>query len=301
MCIQAQGTAYSNCSLESKILNRTMHFSIYLPESYSTSNIEYPVLYLLHGGGDTYKDWLLKGQAAQIADETLGKSGVPEMIIVMPDGVKNWYCNNYTGDFRYEDFFYEELIPFVEQNYRCRTEREYRAISGLSMGGFGCLLYALKHPDKYIACYGMSIGMFSDDRMLNGGGRPMGNKKWYAEDYFGPLKADGSLPDLYMENNVYRLIKNMPQSQKKKVHFAIEVGDDELNRDQAEVWMLMKDNGIPVEVRINNGAHNWIFWRKCLKHALKFVGECFIQQRMFSFTPEEFKAMMEEQQKAGKK
>ena len=61
MCIQAQGTAYSNCSLESKILNRTMHFSIYLPESYSTSNIEYPVLYLLHGGGDTYKDWLLKG------------------------------------------------------------------------------------------------------------------------------------------------------------------------------------------------------------------------------------------------
>ncbi len=301
LCLRAQGTAFSNCSFESKILGRVMHFSIYLPESYAVSDIEYPVLYLLHGGGDNYKDWLLKGQAAQIADETLGKDGVPEMIIVMPDGVKNWYCNNYTGDFRYEDFFYEELIPYVEQNYRCRTEREYRAISGLSMGGFGCLLYALKHPGKYIACYGMSIGMFSDERALSGGGRPMDGKKWYAEEYFGPLKADGSLPDLWMENNVYRLIKDMPDRQKKKVHFAIEVGDDELNRDQAEVWMLMKENNIPVEVRINDGAHNWIFWRQCLPHALKFVGECFTQQRMFSFTPEEFMEMMKESRKAEKK
>lgn len=296
-----KGTAFSNCAFESQILKRTMHFSIYLPESYNTSNIEYPVLYLLHGGGDNYKDWLLKGQAAEIADKTLGRNGVPEMIIVMPDGVKNWYCNDYKNEFRYEDFFFQELIPYVEQHYRCRTECEYRAISGLSMGGFGSLLYALKHPDKFIACYGMSIGVFSDERALNGGGRPLNDKKWYAEDYFGPLKADGSLPDHWMNNSIYQLIKQMSDRQKKKVHFAIEVGDDELNRDQDEVWMLMKENGIPVELRINNGEHNWIFWRQCLPHALKFVGDCFTQKRTFRLSMEEIMDLIKEKEEQVKK
>ena len=138
--LSAQGTAYNDRVLESKILGQTTHYSIYLPESYETSSIEYPVLYLLHGGGDNWKDWLLKGQAAEIADRTIAEGTAPEMIIVMPDGMQNWYANKYDGTFNYEDYFFEELIPHIEATYRCRTERQYRAISGLSMGGFGSLL-----------------------------------------------------------------------------------------------------------------------------------------------------------------
>jgi len=289
---QSKGHAATD-SLISKCLNQIVNFSIYLPPSYETTDMQYPVLYLLHGGGDDYKDWLLKGQAAAIADHAFSAEGVPEMIIVMPDGIRNWYANDYTGKFKYEDYFFNELIPYVETHYRARSEREYRAISGLSMGGFGTMLYGVKHPEKFIAAYGMSIGMFSDRKALSGGGRPMKNKKWYAEDYFGPLNQDGSLPKLWNENNVYKLIKDMPQSQKKQVHFAIEIGDDELNRDQIEVPLLMKEHGIPVEIRVNDGQHDWIFWRKCLPHALQFVGECFIQQRKFNYTLEELKAIFE--------
>ncbi len=279
----AQGTAFSNCEFESKYLNQTAHFSIYLPESYETSNIEYPVLYLLHGGGDNWKDWLLKGQAAEIADATMGKNGVPEMIIVMPDGIKNWYCNDYKNEFRYEDFFFEELIPYVESNFRARKERSYRAISGLSMGGYGSLLYALKHTDKFAACYAMSIGVFSDQKALDGGGRPMNGKKWYAEEYFGPLTKDGKLPQYWYDNNIPYLLKNLPDNQKRRVHFAIECGDDELNHDQLEAIMSFKDNNVPMELRISDGGHNWILWRQCLPNAIKFVGDCFIQQRQMSF------------------
>ena len=189
--LSAQGTAYNDRVLESKILGQTTHYSIYLPESYETSSIEYPVLYLLHGGGDNWKDWLLKGQAAEIADRTIAEGTAPEMIIVMPDGMQNWYANKADGTFNYEDYFFEELIPHIEATYRCRTERQYRAISGLSMGGFGSLLYALKHPDKFIACYGMSIGMFGPNR-LNGSFRQ--DQGWYAEAYFGPKTKDGDLP-----------------------------------------------------------------------------------------------------------
>jgi len=275
-----KGTAYNDKVLESQILKQTTHYSIYLPPGYETSSLEYPVLYLLHGGGDNWKDWLLKGQAAAIADATIASGEAPEMIIVMPDGMQNWYNNRFDGAFDYEDYFFEELIPHIEATYRCRTEKQYRAISGLSMGGRGCLLYSLKHPDKFQACYGMSIGMFMESRAKQPG---WDGSAWYGEKYFGPLKADGSLPDLWYENDTYTLAKNLPEKQRNAVIYAIELGDDEINRDQLEMVLTMKESKIPVEVRVIDGGHNWVLWRKSLPNAMKFVGECFIQARMNPF------------------
>jgi enterochelin esterase-like enzyme len=272
-----RGVAYSDRLLESKILNQKTHYSIYLPPDYETSTYEYPVLYLFHGGGDDWRDWLLRGQAATIADRTILSGEAPAMIIVMPDGIDDWYNNKYDGTSNYEDYFFRELIPHIEATYRCRTEKRYRAISGLSMGGRGCLLYALKHPDIFQACYAMSIGMFSDknarvDRWGRGG-------SWLGENYFGPLKADGSLPDTWHTNDVYRLARELPDKQKRSVIFAVELGDDEVNRDQMEMVLTMKENQIPVELRVIDGGHNWGLWRISLPKAMKFVGECFLQVR----------------------
>lgn len=274
------GIAYNDRVLESKVLGQTTHYSIYLPAGYETSKLDYPVLYLLHGGGDNWKDWLLKGQAASIADGTIASGDAPPMIIVMPDGMQNWYNNNFDGTFKYEDYFFSELIPHIQATYRVRTEKQYRAISGLSMGGRGCLLYALKHSDMFQACYGMSIGMFGEARAKAQG---RDGSKWYGEKYFGTLKADGSLPDLWYENDTYSLARNMPENKKNAVVYAIELGDDEINRDQIEMVMTMKDAKIPVEVRIIDGGHNWVLWRKSLPNAMKFVGECFIQARSNPF------------------
>ena len=276
---QAQ-SRLEHLTVKSEILGVEKNYSVYLPDGYDKSNERYPVLYLLHGGGDNWKDWLLKGQAAEIADRTIAEGTAPEMIIVMPDGMQNWYANKADGTFNYEDYFFEELIPHIEATYRCRTERQYRAISGLSMGGFGSLLYALKHPDKFIACYGMSIGMFGPNR-LNGSFRQ--DQGWYAEAYFGPKTKDGDLPAAWYENDVYTLINKMSDQQKRMVNFCIECGDDELNRDQSEVFLLMKDKNVPVEIRIADGAHDWKFWRKCLPHAMEWAGECFIQARTVPF------------------
>lgn len=272
-----KGVAYSDRVFESKILQQTTHYSIYLPPGYETSTIEYPVFYLFHGGGDDWRDWLLRGQALAIADKAILSGEAPEMIIVMPDAIDDWYNNKYDGTFNYEDYFFQEFIPYIESTYRCRTEKRYRAISGLSMGGRGCLLYSLKHPDMFQACYAMSIGMFSDenakvDRWGRGG-------SWLGENYFGPLKEDGSLPDSWNENNVYKLAKELPENQKRSVIYAIELGDDEVNRDQLEMVLTMKENQIPVELRIIDGGHNWGLWRKSLPKAMKFVGECFLQAR----------------------
>lgn len=275
MSLQAQSIARNDCVLESQILGTTTHYSIYLPPSYNSSTLDYPVLYLLHGGGDNWKDWLLKGQAAAIADQTIQDGISSEMIIVMPDGMQNWYANKADGSFNYEDYFFKELIPHIEATYRARTERQYRAISGLSMGGYGCLLYAIKHPDMFTACYGMSIGMFGKQRLSQT--RP--GQAWYGESYFGKLQKNGDLPQAWYDNDIYTLLSKMPDQQKRMVNFCIECGDDELNRDQAEVFLLMKDLSIPCEVRLVDGAHNWILWRKCLPHAMQWASECFLQTR----------------------
>lgn len=277
LTIAQEGVAYSDRTLESAILKQTTHYSIYLPPGYETSTIEYPVFYLLHGGGDDYRDWLLRGQALPIANKAILSGEAPAMIIVMPNGVGHWYNNKYDGTFNYEDYFFQELIPHIESTYRCRTEKRYRAISGLSMGGRGCLLYALKHPDMFQACYAMSIGMFSDENAkVNRWGQ---SGSWLGENYFGSLKEDGSLPDSWTENNVYKLARELPDKQKKAVVYAIELGDDEVNRDQLEMVLAMKENQIPVELRIIDGGHNWALWRKSLPKAIKFVGECFLQAR----------------------
>lgn len=276
----AQGIAKNDCTLESRILGTTTHYSVYLPQGYETSSIDYPVLYLLHGGGDNWTDWLMKGQAAAIADREIASGESVAMIIVMPDGMQNLYGNKADGSFNYEDYFFKELIPAVEKTYRIKSDRQFRAISGLSMGGYGSLLYSLKHPDIFSACYGMSIGMFGKTRLS----QPGFFLDWI-ESYYGKRDKNGKFPKTFYDNDVYTLVENMPEQQKRMVNFCIECGDDELNRDQSEVFLLMKDKGVPVEVRIADGAHNWIFWRKCLPHAMKWASECFIQERTVPMGP----------------
>ena len=152
--IFAQGSKiFENLSLHSNILNMERKFSIYLPAGYDKNDRDYPVLYLLHGGGGNHITWVQSGEVQFIADKTIAQGAAIPMIIVMPnarDKIKGYY--NYIKDgFDYEDFFFEELIPYIEKNYRCRTKSRYRAIAGQSMGGGGTLFYALHHPKIFSA------------------------------------------------------------------------------------------------------------------------------------------------------
>ena len=87
------------------------------------------------------------------------------MIIVMPDAWDTWYINQYDGKVPYEDMFFEELIPYMEKTYRIRSDKESRAIAGLSMGGYGSFLYSLHHPDMFCACAPLSAAVFDDTVM----------------------------------------------------------------------------------------------------------------------------------------
>src|ERR1700761_1270956 len=145
------GKVYDNLSLPSKILKSERKYAVYLPPDYETSDRSYPVLYLLHGSGDDQTGWVQFGEVLNITDKAIRDGNATPMIIIMPDANtgRRGYFNDPKGDWNYEDFFFKELVPYVEKKYRIKGEKRFRAVAGLSMGGGGSFVYALHHPEMF--------------------------------------------------------------------------------------------------------------------------------------------------------
>ena len=128
---------------------------ILLPAGYSTHpKRHYPVLYLLHGAIDNYTSWTVKGDAEHITARY-------PLIVVMPDsgpsgGYVNWYNNGAGGPPEWETYHIGELIPWIDRHLRTRASRSERGIAGLSMGGYGAMSYAARHPDLFAAAASFS-------------------------------------------------------------------------------------------------------------------------------------------------
>src|SRR5688572_2304902 len=161
MATAQSGKVHDNLSVKSKILSMDRKFAIYLPPDYETSQRTYPVLYLLHGGGDDQTGWVQFGEVLNITDKAIRDGIATPMIIVMPDANtgRRGYFNDVRGDWKYEDFFFQELIPYVEKTYRIKSEKRYRAVAGLSMGGGGSFMYALHRPDLFAAACPLSASV----------------------------------------------------------------------------------------------------------------------------------------------
>lgn len=264
------GKVYDNLSLKSEILKMDRKYSVYLPADYETSNRSYPVLYLLHGSGDDQTGWVQFGEVGYIADKAIKEGKSTAMIIVMPDANtgKRGYYNSINGEFRYEDFFFQEFIPFIEKTYRIRSEKRYRAIAGLSMGGGGTLVYALHHPE-----------MFSAACPLSAAARKFSESRDRQASENANLKLTPEKIDNYYKNldPVY-LVENMPDDQKTQVRWYIDCGDDDfLYEGNSLLHIAMRKKEIPHEYRVRDGAHNWTYWREALPEVLGFISIGFHQ------------------------
>jgi len=154
-----QNRVIEDVSFRSEILDMDRKYSVYLPAGYELNTRDYPVLYLLRGGGEDHTTWIQSGEVQHIADKAIASGTATPMIIVMPNARENirGYYNNYIkGGFDFEEFFFHELIPPIERTYRCRLARRYRAIAGQSMVGGGTIFYALHHPKMFSAAAPLS-------------------------------------------------------------------------------------------------------------------------------------------------
>jgi enterochelin esterase-like enzyme len=245
-------------------------YAAYLPPGYETSERSYPVLYLLHGGGDDQTGWVQFGEVANIADKAINEGKSTAMIIIMPDANtgKRGYANSATGDWLYEDFFFSELMPFVEKKFRIKGEKRYRAVSGLSMGGHGSFIYALHRPELFSSACPLSAwcGPLTLEETKN-------NLK---REY--PTISDTLVSKYFSKYSVGQLIANTSDSLKKTVRWYIDCGDDDfLYEGNSLAHIAMRKKDIPHEFRIRQGGHSWTYWRQALPEVLEFISMAFHQ------------------------
>jgi enterochelin esterase-like enzyme len=271
----AAGQVLEGLSLPSAILGRDVHYAVYLPPDYAASARRYPVVYLLHGYTDDESGWIQFGEVNLAADGAIAEREIPPMIIVMPDAGVTFYINDAAGKVRYEDMFIQELIPFIDKTYRTRADREFRGVAGLSMGGWGTLVYALRHPDVFAAGAAFSAAVWSDDDITG-----MKQDSW--DRLLGPLfgakglAGKARLTAHFREVSPLDLAKTLSEDSLKKVRYYIDCGDDDfLIRGNCALHLLLADRKIPHEFRVRDGGHTWTYWRTGIVDGLKFIGQSF--------------------------
>lgn len=265
------GKVFDKLTMNSEILKMERSYAVYLPPDYEVSERSYPVLYLLHGHGDDQTGWIQFGEVLHIADKAIREGKATPMIIVMPDGNETYkgYFNDPQNDWRYEDFFFDEFLPYVESKYRIRGEKRYRAIAGLSMGGGGTFMYALHHPEMFSSACPLSAYC---------GPESVENASQYVEGKGWQGASDKEVEAWQKRHYVPALIEAMPDDQKDAVRWYIDCGDDDfLFEGNSLVHIAMRKKEIPHEFRIRDGHHSWTYWRESLPEVLSFVSDKFHQ------------------------
>ena len=221
-------------------VQRRMH--IYTPPGYDASSTRFPVFYLLHGGGDEDSGWSTIGRAGFILDNLLAENKAVPMIVVMPNGSLPRPQSVPAGTATYAEYqqrftreLMNDIVPFVESNFRTHTGRDNRALAGLSMGGGQTLQVVINQPDQFSYVGVWSAGLFNQD----------------PEEYKRENEAFFGNPDTINEH-----VKL----------FSISVGDQDFALAGSEnLAKLLEDSGIDAEIHISGGGHTWINWRAYLR------------------------------------
>jgi len=266
------GKVMDELKLNSKILKGERKFAVYLPPDYETSSRSYPVLYLLHGYTDDQTGWVQFGEVRHIADKAINEGTATPMIIIMPDADTGLpgYTNALSGNWNYEDFFFEEFMPHVEDRFRIKKKKQFRAVAGLSMGGGGSFLYALHRPDLFSSAAPLSASL---------GPQRLDEMNEFA--YLGYTSANHNKKDFEIysnRNNQLRIVDQLSKETLNSVRWYIDCGDDDfLYEANSLMHIKLRKKGVDHEFRIRDGGHTWTYWRTALPTVLAFISERFHQ------------------------
>ncbi|HVX25027.1 MAG TPA: alpha/beta hydrolase-fold protein [Parafilimonas sp.] len=274
---QPAGKVLEDEVIKSSILGKNVNYTVYLPWDYDISQRAYPVVYLLHGFTDDNTGWLQFGEINRYADKAIADGTIPPMIIIMPNADSSWYVNSYDGKENYEDFFIKEFMPYVEKKFRIKAEKRYRGVAGLSMGGYGTLIYALKHPDLFAAAAPLSAGVYDDSELITMPDQNYANV--LARVYGRNLKGNERLNNVWKENSVLDIVARESTEDLSRVRYWIDCGDDDfLTKGNCLLHIALTEKHVPHEFRVRDGAHNWTYWRTGITDALQFIGYSFSQK-----------------------
>jgi S-formylglutathione hydrolase FrmB len=257
----------------SKLLGRDLRYGVYLPASYSSSPAKkYPVLYFLHGLFEDETRWSSRGQTDQIMDRMIAEGKIGEFIVAIPYGGTSFYTNTRDGSEKWEDAIVTEFVPLIESTYRVNASKASRGISGTSMGGYGALKIAMKHPDLFGSASAHSAVLLQD---LSAAKVSAGRLARF-QALFDKIYGIGKDLTYWEENNPMTLAKDTKKLNGLKLYFDCGTEDDfgfEVGTRQLDE-MLTKA-GYPHESHLYPGNHGWDYAKQHTNESLLFHWKAF--------------------------
>ena len=255
LAINVKAAKVDTVETYSDAMKKKIKAVVVTPDNYTTGT-QYPVVYLLHGAGGNYSDWVKKG--GRVADN----ADLYNVILVCADGgVTSWYWDSPVDQtYKYETYITKELIPFIDKSYKTIKNRSGRAITGLSMGGHGGLYLGIRHQDLFGAAGSMSGGV--DIRPFP--------KNWDMAKRLGEYATNPDNWEKYTVTNQLHLLT--PNS----LAIIFDCGtEDFFYKVNTELHDKMVERNIAHDFIVRPGAHDWRYWSNAINYELLYFSTFF--------------------------
>ncbi len=265
-------------ALNIRVLKYPVHYCVYLPASYAAGATKnppqrYPVLYFLHGLGDN-EQTLFNSGGWTLLDDLRQRHTIGDFLIVAPEGRRGFYINSADGSVRYSDFFLQEFIPLIESKYRVSSGRKNRAISGISMGGYGALRFAFSHPEMFSAVSAQSAALITESpEELDSAARsgaPLG--KVLAAVFGNPINVS------HWKNNSPSVLAQRNAAALRKMAIYFNCGQDDnygFEKGAAALHDQLQKEGVKHEYRAYPGDHSLAYFLSHFEEVLIFHSQAF--------------------------
>ncbi|MEW1635376.1 alpha/beta hydrolase-fold protein [Streptomyces sp. NPDC093801] len=289
------GSLRTDLTVRSRLLGRDVPYSLYLPARAGSTPREggpdagIPVLFLLHGTSGSHTDWAVKGGIVPTLERAVAAGRIPACALAMPDARRDpgrpgggqdetFYINDMDaagsggGTLRYEDMFIQEFVPAVEKAHGLGGRLERRAIAGLSMGGYGALMYALRYPGLFGAAAGLSTAHFTDE-----GYRAIPMKEWnrfFGHAFGRGLEGPARLTDRFREYDLADIIRRTAPDRIRSARYHLGCGTEDANHlpGTEDLSTAFAARGADTETVVRPGGHNWPYWSVAAERMLDFFG-----------------------------
>ncbi|WP_022707593.1 alpha/beta hydrolase [Paracoccus zeaxanthinifaciens] len=257
----------------SEVLGRPVGYSLYLPPGYGTDKRDYPVVWLLHGGGTGQpSDWFTLAGIDQMLDALIASGTIRPLIAIAPDGrrdeaneIATYFLDDADGQVRWQTMFLTEMIPVIEARYPAIGTGEARAILGISMGGLAGIVHHLQNPGMFAGVAALSPAFRTDAQLLSLSDDAYRTR--YAGVLGADLAADARLTKTWGDLAPGALIATASPSRVPRI--LIDLGaDDPFLEGATEMHLASRNAGLPGIFRVRTGGHDWPFWREALPDAL---------------------------------
>ena len=264
-------------ALNSRILKHAVHYCVYLPAGYNAAvgkdSKKYPMLYFLHGLGDNERT-LFNSGGWTLLDDLRQRHKIGEFMIAAPEGGQTFYINSADGSVRYSDFFLQEFIPLIESKYRVGKGRANRAISGISMGGYGALRFAFAHPEMFSAVSAQSPALITESPQeldtASSSGAPMG--KVMAAAFGNPIAVR------HWSENSPCVLANRHATTLRHLAIYFNCGEDDnygFEKGAAALRNQLQKEGVKHEYHLYSGDHSLSYFLAHFPEVMEFHSRAF--------------------------